>query len=200
MAAKSYVGIEKLSEMLACENGSYGCYLNANKLPYISRDNYKKENPQHSDLISETELMDKIITSERRGGVMIYGDSGIGKTRLMVELGHMFEAKGWTAYNITHKLESLAKLKPLLKADKNYLLLFDSIENHPLFTCDIIEKLEKIAPGANIKLAGNCRNIYFFASAFPQSREFVTVELTLKGKEDDVAYNDYVVEKIFSCQ
>ena len=84
---------------------------------------------------------------------MIYGDGGIGKTRLMLEIGLLAEKKGWIVYKVTPRLKDLSQLKNCLTPGNNYLLLFDSIEDHPLFSSDIIEKLEEIAPGALVSAA-----------------------------------------------
>jgi len=189
-------GLETLSQSPYREEIRFSDYLDNARLPYISRDDYIKRYPGSSQLTGESEIVARLISSERCGGVMIYGDAGIGKTRLMLEIGLMAEKKGWIVYKITPGLKDLSQLRECLAPGSNYLLLFDSIGDHPLFTPDIIEKLEQIAPGARIKAAGNCRNIYSFASTFPQSKEFLTVELTLKGKEEEVTFNDYVVEKI----
>ena len=181
------VGCEPLSQLFKPikpgQGYKYKDYLNPSVRPYISRDAYVREHPEASGLTGEAAILERLMTSQKHGGVMIYGDGGIGKTRLMLELGLMAEKNGWVVYYISHQLQDLSRLKSCLTPGNHYLLMFDSIEDHPLFTCDLIDKLEQIAPGVSVKAAANCRTIYSFASTFPQSKEFLTVELTLKGKE-----------------
>lgn len=196
MTGKVCAGVEELSILLARETGSYGNYLNPDRLPYLSRDNYIANHPEHANLTGESTIIEKIEDPDKYGGIMVYGDGGIGKTRLIYEIGHLMKEKGWGVYVVSHQLESLSKLKDILKSGDKFLLIFDSIEEHPLFTSDLVDKLGTIAQGTLVKIAANCRNIYYFASSYPQSKELLTVELTLKGKEAEVAYNDYVVENI----
>jgi hypothetical protein len=109
------VGVELLTRLLPLERGTgtplhtyrYEDWLDGAVLPYISRDNYIQTHPGVANLTSEAELLERLITSVRHGGLMIYGDGGIGKTRLMLEISLMAEKKGWVAYHITPQLHDL---------------------------------------------------------------------------------------------
>ena len=82
-------GVELLSQLFKQRTGEdvskysyqYEDYLDPAVLPYISRDDYIGKYPENSNLTTESEVFEKLITSNRHIGVMIYGDSGIGGRR-----------------------------------------------------------------------------------------------------------------------
>ena len=141
MSGISMVGVEYLSQASKSGRLTYADYLNDAVLPYMSRDDYIRQHPEAVNLSGESNILEKFLEPDKYGGVMIYGDGGIGKTRLMLELGRLAEKKGWIVYRVTHQLKSLSDLKSCLQSGSSYLLLFDSVEDHPLFASDIIEKL-----------------------------------------------------------
>ncbi|MCK4761916.1 MAG: hypothetical protein KAW12_06935 [Candidatus Aminicenantes bacterium] len=189
-------GCESLIGYINPKRLRYKAYLYSAKLPYISRDEYKKNNPAAVDLITETGILEQLLDLDIYDGYVIYGEGGIGKTRLMLELGLRAEEKEWTVFKVTSQLESLSHLESYLKPGHNYLLIFDYIEENPLFTSDIIEKLESIAPHANVKVIGNCRRSYIDRSDFKDSPDFMKTDLTLTSKEDETAYKNDTVKKI----
>jgi len=79
---------------------------------------------------SENDIL-KLLGSKESNGLVIHGQGGIGKTRLMLELGKRLARKNdyvvlqvSTTFKLFNQLVEYIEIRP----DKNYVLLFDYIE------------------------------------------------------------------------
>jgi hypothetical protein len=189
-------GVETVSKPINPKAPRYKDYLNSEKLKYFSRDDYRRENPEAVELVTETEILEELLHRDRYGGCIIYGEGGIGKTRMMVELAARAENQEWIVYKITNKLKSLVSLRDWLYPGSNHLLVFDYIEENPLFAPDILEQLYDLYPDANIKVIGNCRKTYIDISELMESEAFLKVNVSLKDRQRELDYKNYVVGNI----
>ena len=189
-------GVETVSKPINPKAPRYKDYLYSEKLKYFSRDDYRQENPEAGDLQTETDILEKLLHRDRYGGCIIFGEGGIGKTRMMMELGFAAEKQEWIVYKITNKLKSLVSLRDWLYPGSNHLLVFDYIEENPLFEPDIVEQLYDISPDAGIKVIGNCRKTYTYLTEFKETEEFLNVDLSLKNSQGEQDYKNFVIANI----
>ena len=189
-------GIEPVSNPINPKAPRYKDYLNSEKLKYFSRDDYRRENPEAVDLVTETGILEQLLQRDRYAGCIISGEGGTGKTRMMMELASRAEKQEWIVYKITKKLESLVSLRDWLYPGSSHLLVFDYIEENPLFVPDIVEQLYDLGPDANIKVMGNCRKTYIDISELLESEAFLKVNVSLKDRQWEPDYKNYVVGNI----
>jgi len=194
-------GVEALSRHIDPSRVMYRDYLSSVKLPYFSRDQYVKENPQAQRPATETEILETLLDNPRYHGCILYGEGGIGKTRLTLELGFMAEQRGRIVYRITHKNPDLDKLKTLFYPTYNYLLLFDYIEELGSVSSvsyfdapDFFRRLTSLVPGAGIKVLGNCRKTHIDASQLKDAEGFFTRDLSIKNRQIEQDYKNRVVK------
>jgi hypothetical protein len=191
-------GVERLSPVLETNRPlRYDDYLSSSKLDYYSRDEYRTKHPEAGELVTETEILDMLLNQENRyDGCILYGEGGIGKTRLMLELGFRIESQGWIVYKITRYLRELQKLGGLFYPGLKYLLLFDYIEESEVFKPDIAKSLINLCPGAVIKILGNCRKTHIEASELLDAEGFFKENLSIKDKALEKRYEEQVVKHI----
>lgn len=189
-------GVENVSKPINPKEPRYKDYLYTEKLKYFSRKQYRAENPEAGDLVTEADIFDNLLHQERYNGCIIYGEGGIGKTRMMMELGFTAEKQGWIVYKITKDIESLGNLRNLLYPGSKHLLVFDYIEENPLFEPNIVEQLYDIHPETCIKVIGNCRKTYTYLPELLDTEEFLKVDLSLKNSQREQDYNNYVIANI----
>ncbi len=160
-------------------------FLESGYLKYYSRGLYKSNLPEklQNRFLSERDLI-KMLLLDNTYGIIIHGQGGIGKTRLMLELGrHLFFQKQVVIriYKNFNNLNGFINYINLTRAE-NYILLFDYVEEHQSFeeiTNWIIRNKRK-----DIKVIGNCRNSYVseIRCNFEESMKFIDIGIkTLIG-------------------
>ena len=180
------VGISHLDDN-ATEKSHYKQNLYGSKLAFISRTDYKKQNP-NDNIETEKEIFDKLFGVDTHSGILIHGQGGVGKTRLMLELGLMAKEQKWIALRVTKNLKELQDLD--LKPNANYCLLFDYIEENTHFTADIADKLFELFPHSHIKIIATSRTSFLMFNDTPKG----FFRLDISANQD---YIKYVTDEIF---
>jgi len=168
-------------------------YLSNQYLPYISRNAFKKEHHELKDFDTESSIIENLFEGSYEGCI-IYGEGGIGKTRLMLELGRTAQRNGWIVLVVRREFTSLKLLKSFFEPRKKYLLVFDYIEERTSsFSIDVYDRL--FIENVTLKIIANCRKTYTSSSNFPDSSSFLHVHL---DKESPVQkdYENFVIEQI----
>ncbi|MCX6583748.1 MAG: hypothetical protein NT166_26530, partial [Candidatus Aminicenantes bacterium] len=191
-------GVEGLSRLV--ESGRapvYREYLSSARLAYFSRDDYVRQNPKARGLATETEILDSLLNRDIYNGCILYGEGGIGKTRLMLELGYRAEQQGWLVYKIISKSPTIETLRDLLSPGCNHLLLFDYIEESNVFeTPDFFYKLVESCRDAVVKVIGNCRKSHMELSLIQYAEGFFKRDISIKNQELEQDFKNRVVSHI----
>lgn len=134
-------------------------YLKSKNLPYYSREEFKKNlNPDEQEsFYNEIELKNFLIKDDFYG-LIIHGEGGIGKTRLVHELGYLFckDLGGYEVIEVLNTFNDIEWLIAYIDKSRNYILLFDYIEEQQVFD-DVVDWITK-KQLQNIKVIANCRN------------------------------------------
>jgi hypothetical protein len=181
-------------ESVSASKIKYQDYLQSNNLPYISRDNFKNNNKELENFITETTVVQNVLNSEIYDGGIIFGEGGIGKTRFMLEMGQLALADGWIVLRVNPSVSTIEELKPYLLTKHKYLLLFDYIEESKSFSSDIVNQLKGDDDDFTLKVLANCRYTYRSSSKFPSADDFFPVEF--RDDAEQKAYEIYVTGKI----
>lgn len=110
------------------ESGGFREYLEDKTLPYYSPDDHlahEKAPPGIKIPVPEKLLGD--LEKSVNSGLVIYGDGGIGKTRLCLEIGRKATALGWTVMRLVGEMvpEILDELVAWPGAEGRLLLVLD---------------------------------------------------------------------------
>jgi len=190
-------GVEPLIFTIKLDQPQYKDYLSSEKQPYFSRDDYVKQNTEAKDLVTETGILNDLLDKPAFDGCILYGEGGIGKTRLMLELGSIATKQEWIVFRVTDKNPDRDQLKTMFYPGYRYLLLFDYIEESPLFDDpEYFRKITHPADGAKVKIIGNCRKTHFDNSQLIYAEGFFSRDLSIKDKQLQQEYKDYVVKHI----
>ena len=134
-------------------------FLDSSFLKYLSRDEFKTKLSvdEQKSFYGENDLL-KFIYSNDSYGLIIYGHGGIGKTRLMLELGKRLLNNDYIVLEVRSNFGKLEELINYLAlgAENKYVLLFDYIEEQKVF--DQIVQWLIDNKKENIKIIANCRN------------------------------------------
>ena len=176
----------------------YKDYLYRDHLEYISRHEFKITHPDASSFITESEIMDDLL-KEKTGeqsyeGCIIYGEGGVGKTRLMLELGEEAEERGWEVLVVFRELKEERLILERLEKGKRYVLIFDYIEESQSFHPGLHERISRNVD-VNLRIIANCRNSYQQSSGFPISDYYLKVPLDRQNKWE-LAYEQYIVQRV----
>ncbi|MBK6933391.1 MAG: hypothetical protein IPH12_21985 [Saprospirales bacterium] len=177
----------------------YQNFLQDNVLPYFSRDQFKAREKCPGNFLTETDILTELLTEQpneeaRYHGCIIYGAGGIGKTRLMFELGLRSLALNWLPVQVASKVEDVESLAPHLKRGKKYVLLFDYIEESRGFNSDIPAVLSE-KTGAIVRVIANCRYTFSSSSNFPTESTFLPLHLDTNDAFQQ-QYEDAVIQHI----
>ena len=187
-------GVVKLRDSGGDSLPRYKKSLFGNTLPYFSRSEFKKDNPDISPSFkTEEEIYKEIASLGEYRGVLIKGEGGIGKTRLMLEIGRLAKKDGWEVLEISRAFENWSELK--LQEEKRYCFLFDYVEQNRLFGYDLFEQLEMRFGKNKIIVVGNTRNTYREDTPLMVKEFFIDV-----SKKEEKRYLGYVVEKILALE
>ncbi|HLP57272.1 MAG TPA: hypothetical protein VK186_00510, partial [Candidatus Deferrimicrobium sp.] len=190
-------GVEPLTLTIKPDQPQYKDYLSGAKQPYFSRDDYVKQHPEAKDLVTETGILNTLLDNPRYDGCIVYGEGGIGKTRLMLELGSMAAKQEWIVFRVTDKRPNLDRLKTMFYPGYRYLLLFDYIEESPDFDDPgFFRRITRLVDGAQIKIIGNCRKTHFDNSELKDAEGFFCRDLSIKDQQLQQDYKDHVVKHI----
>ncbi len=146
-------------------SNSFNAYLHGNNLPYYSRSDHLRANPlpTGTTVLNEEKLLRKLEAGDV-DGVVISGRGGVGKTRLLLELGRMAANHGWLVFQISGPLalSSLDALRERLSSETKALLLFDYVEKQPNFEA-LIENIRSINDtyAFHVCYAASCRSGHY---------------------------------------
>ena len=182
----------------------YSDYLYSDRLPYLSRDDFKINSlDQESDFQTETEILDQLLGTKAKASYyeacIISGEGGVGKTRLMRQLGLMALDRGWEVLIVDRQIQSLEIVKELLEEGKKYLFVFDYLEENIAFEAGITDVLTPNESDIEIKLLANCRNTFKNNSSgrYPTETRIAEVELELTNPLE-IQYKEYVVKSLLA--
>jgi len=132
-------------------------FLESNYLKYLSREEFKKTLPfdERNHFTGEEDLL-KFIYSNDYYGLIIHGQGGVGKTRLMLELGKRSVNNNYLPIEVKSNFSDINGLINYLNPENKYILLFDYIEEQNLFEEIIAWVVNN--ENENIKIIANCRN------------------------------------------
>ncbi|MCE6987971.1 hypothetical protein [Dyadobacter sp. CY323] len=176
----------------------YGEYLSSENLPYISRNTFSREPGVSAAFYTEDYIVRNLVDSpnDRFDGCIISGQGGIGKTRLMFELGHLMAGEGWQVIRVQPGDWSFDKLKKYLEsAPRKYLLLFDYIEESAFFSAKLASDLMNGISGLTVKVLANCRETYRGSSKFPEEHYFLDINLEQNAAEER-KYQNFIIKGI----
>ncbi len=147
------------------DTGTFHAYLNSEKLTYYSRSQHLKvmSAPQGVEIPDEENLLN-ILEKGDTTGLIVTGGGGVGKTRLMLEIGRLAQDKKWLVFRVEGKLKdnSLEQLSHQINPETSVLLLVDYIENQKEFY-DIVETLNGINDtySLHLRYIACCRTSYY---------------------------------------
>lgn len=123
---------------------SFSAYLRSENLSYYSRSEHMTNNlpPAEAVIQDEDSLLAKLETDEV-AGLIITGRAGVGKTRLMLELGHRALTRSWPVMKVLRghiDRDALHHFAEQLPPNTPALLLFDYIETRGDFD-DLVEEI-----------------------------------------------------------
>ena len=192
---RGFTYLDKPKEVRISSNKiKYQDYLESNNLPYIPRNTFQEENPHLEDFITESSIFTNLLEEDTYEGGIIFGEGGIGKTRLMLEIGQLALKNEWVVIKVLPEAEFIEDVLPALSSNNNYLLLFDYIEESKCFDSEVVAKLLEKNENLNVRALANCRYTYQASSNFPDTFNFLQIEL--KNNEAESKYKDFVVKQI----
>jgi urease accessory protein UreF len=125
---------------------------------------------------------------------VIHGVGGVGKTRLMLELGNIALDMGIQVIRVTRQKASLSELVASLERTGNYVILFDYIEESETY---FIQELQQIQQeGLRLFPIANCRESYLPSNRIdhnPKNTYFIQFEA---DAELEAQFEDFVVQTI----
>ena len=176
------------------EKLKYNQYLSNKVLPYVPRSEFKQIKNISDDFESEIDLYEKVFFEDSEyDGLVLSGEGGVGKTRLMLELGRIAQRNEWVVYQIYSDFEGWDTLR--LDENKKYCFLFDYIEENSYFDANIFRVLTREYNDMTIKIVANARNTYFINNSIRNSSFYrLNIDNT---KHVEKLYLLYVIENIF---
>lgn len=170
-------------------------YLSSDELPYISRSQFKKDNGKINDKFeSEIDLYNQIFNENKYHGLIIWGEGGLGKTRLMRELAGMANENTWHVYEIISN--NIAFDSFPLDDDKKYCFIIDYIEEKNF---DIAKIRDFVTRYDNVKVIANARNISIDNNNInTDNSNFRHFTIDIVKNENEKLYIQYIVKKILA--
>ncbi len=112
------------------DRGTFRSYLSSEKLAYYSIGQHLKVMPAPPGVdIPEEEKLLGLLKGGDTTGLVVTGGGGVGKTRLMLEIGRLAQRKGWLVLRVQSRLreDALERLAERITSDAPVLLLVDYI-------------------------------------------------------------------------
>ncbi len=172
----------------AKEINSYKHYLLEGVLPYYSLDAFHAEQGTDPGLYSETYLLQELQGNPGIEGGIISGKGGIGKTRLMLQLGLMAHEEDWNVLVLNHSFNDEALLGAFLATQprQKHLLLIDYLEECSWFGESWLEELRTHCRDVgDIKFLGNCRNSF----VYPELDAWLDVQMDQHPAQEEYEYS-----------
>jgi len=144
---------------------SFRNYLTDEALPYYSRSAHLSIDPApvNSAIADEIELLQRLNRNELTG-LIITGSGGIGKTRLMLEIGRRAAAESWVVLRVRErvKTDAIYQLADMIDHSQSVLLLVDYLETQQDFS-ELVETLNELNEdeGYRFRYLANCRTTYY---------------------------------------
>ena len=170
---------------------SFRAYLRSEKLPYFSREDHLANVPAPDEVTVpvEHELL-QTVQQQRYAGIIISGAGGVGKSRLMYELGHLVRHQGSTVLEVSGRLRpgALEALAEQIEPQHDVLLLIDYIETQHDFI-QFAQDIGSINATLELRLryVACCRSSYFTAiqNVGDSTADFLHVDLTFDHRIAD---------------
>ncbi len=149
----------------AAKPSGFRDYLTRERLPYYSLSHHLQLLPPPAGvkIVGEEELRD-YLESGTSTGLVITGSGGVGKTRLILELGWQVLERGWTVLRVHERLRpgALDVLTSKIAPGARVLLLVDYIETQRDFV-ELANELTERNNTYNLRLhfIANCRSSYY---------------------------------------
>lgn len=178
------------------ELSKYKQYLSNKILPYISRSQYKSKYGFGDEFNSENDFYENLFDDSQCKGLLVSGEGGVGKTRLMLELGRKAQQNGWKTYQIFSDFKGWETWK--LDNRKKYCFLFDYVEENSHFDENIIDVLLREYPNVKIKVVANARSSYLLNNEI-RHENIDVIDIGL-DREIEKQYLKFVVHKVFLTQ
>ena len=154
--------------------------------------------PAGTVIQDEDSLLTKLETDEA-SGLIITGRAGVGKTRLMLELGHRALARGWPVMKVLRghiDRDALRQFAEQLPQDTPALLLFDYIETRGDFD-DLVEELLTLNQTYCFRLRylASCRTSHYQAVQKVERHERVNLSPP-EGQSERAWFRDYQISTV----
>ena len=158
----------------------YQYFLSEGILPYYSLDAFHLEKEVDEPFYSEIKLIDTLLNGAHFEGGIISGKGGVGKTRLMLQLGILAHEAGWNVLVLNHRFDDEAALGAFLDSleNKKHLILIDYLEECPWFNDSFLDEVKTHCQAEKIRFLANCRN------SFPRPKIFKYLNIQL----DEIPY------------
>ncbi len=146
-------------------SGTFRSYLASDKLPYYSLTKHLMTHatPKGLDILDEEGMLN-LLHQGSNTGLVITGKGGMGKTRLMLELGQLAKKKGWLVLRVLSRLtaEAVDQLASLDTGDALVLLLVDYVEIQRDFLV-LVERLHDLNDTYQLRFRyiATCRTSYY---------------------------------------
>ncbi|MCK5346131.1 MAG: ATP-binding protein, partial [Candidatus Heimdallarchaeota archaeon] len=147
------------------DRGTFRSYLTSEKLPYFSLGQHLKDipAPQGIDIPDEDNLLNQLEGGDTTG-LIVTGSGGVGKTRLMLEIGRAAKQKGWMVLRVQSRLkdDAIEQLAERLTPEIPVLLLIDYIETQKRFT-ELVDTLNELNDTLSLQLryVASCRTSFY---------------------------------------
>jgi hypothetical protein len=156
-------GLVPLDDSL--DRSTFRSYLSSDKLTYYSRGQHLKvvPAPPGIDIPDEENLLNQ-LEGRNITGLVVTGGGGVGKTRMMLEIGRLAQRKGWLVLQVQSRLreDALERLAERITSNAPVLLLIDYIETHKDFAelVDILNDLND-THFRHLRYIASCRTSFY---------------------------------------
>jgi hypothetical protein len=185
------VGVVPLDDPLG--TSTFRQYLQTGRLPYFSLEAYRAGHD--ATLLPETALL--AAMEDESGGLLITGRGGVGKTRLMLELGALADEVGWTVLRVLPSFDRVGMEQLVERAapGDRLLLLIDYVELHQGFEeiAGLIRDVNETY-ALNIRYVANCRGTYYRQLAALTGHRRIDVSPAIGAEA--VEYGQYAAETV----
>ncbi|MBK6828201.1 MAG: hypothetical protein IPG86_15715 [Chitinophagaceae bacterium] len=169
-------------------------YLQDRFLPYFSRNSFKPKlsKTEQQDFYTESKFINLLKTSNCNG-IILYGQGGSGKTRLMYELGYRMMAERYSVIDVNKNFNDVNVFNDFLGQKGMYILLFDYVEEQRSFF-KIVEWIynNKIR---NVRFIANCRKSYLGDVEHTSRYKTILIDVGIK-RVAEKKYKDAIVHHI----
>ena len=147
--------------------GTFRSYLCRGKLPHYSRkEHLERHASPENNLIQDEDAMIRQLEIKQATGLILTGTGGVGKSRLMIELGRLANESGWIVLRTTseRKIDQniFSQLISYINPQTKVLFLIDYVETLENFQ-DFIETLTEhnVQSNSFFCYIGTCRSQYY---------------------------------------